>query len=158
VEVLDDSEKSYGWKVNESEIRGVPLMISIGTRELDEKTATVNFRLNKMNHKLVRFTEIGKRVEEMLSKAQDEMYKKAHKFLKENIRDARDYKSFKEIMKTKRGFIKAFWCESSKCEEKIKEETKATVRLRPLNAKKRSGKCIYCGKKAEYIWYFGQAY
>jgi prolyl-tRNA synthetase len=61
-------------------------------------------------------------------------------------------------MKSKRGLIKAFWCEDPNCEAKIKEETKATSRLLPLDAKKEKGKCIYCGKDAAHRWYFAQAY
>ncbi|MGB6882016.1 MAG: proline--tRNA ligase, partial [Microgenomates group bacterium] len=85
-------------------------------------------------------------------------YKGASNFLKNNIREAKSYGEFKKIMKSDRGFIRAFWCEDPKCEAKIKNETKATTRLRTLDEKQQDGKCIYCNKKAKYIWYFGQAY
>jgi prolyl-tRNA synthetase len=61
-------------------------------------------------------------------------------------------------MMTTRGFIKAFWCEDAACEAKIKEETKATTRAKPLDSKEQDSKCIYCGKSAKHIWYFAQAY
>lgn len=158
IKILSDSEKSYGRKINESEIRGIPLIVSVGTRELDDRTATVNYRLSDLSQKLVRLVAVGVKVEEMLLKTQSEMYKRADSFLKETIHDAKDYKDFKKVMKSRRGFIRAFWCESPKCEIKIKEETKATTRLKPLEAKEKKGRCIYCGKSAKYTWYFGQAY
>jgi prolyl-tRNA synthetase len=61
-------------------------------------------------------------------------------------------------MNGKRGFIKAFWCEDEACEKAIKEETKASTRCKPLDAKEEKGKCVYCGKDAKYRWYFAQAY
>jgi prolyl-tRNA synthetase len=158
VDIAKDSEKSFGWKVNEADIKGIPLKISVGTRELDEKTVTISPRLNKLTDKLVKISDLGDKVEEMLSDMQDEMYRNAEKNLYDNIHETKDYKEFKKIMNSKRGYIKAFWCEDAKCEEKIKDETKATTRLKDLDAKKKNGKCIYCDKKASYIWYFGQAY
>lgn len=158
VKILADPEKSFGWKINEAEIKGIPLRVSVGTRELDDRTVTVGCRLSGLDDKLVRITEIGQKIEGMLSEIQGEMYKRAEKFLRDNIHEAGNYKEFKEIMKSKKGFIKAFWCENAKCEEKIKTETKATTRLKALDGKQRNGKCICCGKEAKYIWYFGQAY
>lgn len=158
VEVERDSEKSFGRKVNEIEIKGVPVRISVGTRELDERTATVSSRLSGVGDKLCRLNEAADIVEKMLSKVQDEMFRRASEFLQKNTHPAKTYEEFKKIMRTKRGFIKAFWCERPVCESKIKGETKATTRLKPLNARKGEGKCIYCGRKAGYIWYFGQAY
>ncbi len=158
VKIFADSEKSYGWRVNEAELQGIPLKIAVGSRELADKTVTASFRLKELSQKLVRFAEVGEKTEEMLGIMQEEMYKKAKKFLDENIREAESYDVFKKIMKESRGFIKAYWCEGTDCEAKIKEETKATARLKLLDAKRENGKCIYCGGKAEYIWYFGQAY
>lgn len=158
VKLYSDSEKSFGWKMNEAEIKGIPLKITVGGRELDDRTVTISSRLDEIGDKLVRFKEVGEMVEGLLSKTQKKVYTKANTFLKNNTRDAKTYKEFKEIMKTKRGFIKAYWCEKENCEKKIKSETKATTRLKPINARKKVGKCIYCGKKADFIWYFGQAY
>jgi len=158
VKIDKEPGKSIGWKINEAEIKGIPVRVLVGIREVDEKTATLNSRLIGIGDLLCRQKEIGEKVEGFLNKIQDEMYKRAVKFLKGNIIEVKNYEDFKSIMKSKRGFIKAFWCENADCETNIKEETKATTRLKPLNAKKEYGKCIYCGKKAQYVWYFGQAY
>lgn len=168
VEIYADPEKSFGWRMNDAEIRGIPLRLEIGTRELQEKTATFSYRISGNEKKLARFANLAEKVEEALKLIQAKMYENSQKFLEENIHQAKSYPEFKKMMKTKRGFmsgarkakgfIKAFWCEDPKCEAAIKEETKATTRLRLLEAKKQAGKCIYCGKKAEYLWYFGQAY
>lgn len=158
VEISSDSEKSYGWRVNEAEIKGIPLRISVGTREVEERTATVSSRTEDYKDKLVRLEDIVGTLEKMLANIQNSLYEKSRSFLEKNIREAKTYEEFKKIMKTTRGFIKAFWCENPDCEAKIKEETKATTRLKELNAKKQNAKCIYCGRKAEFVWYFGQSY
>jgi prolyl-tRNA synthetase len=158
VEILSDAEKSFGWKVNEMEIKGVPLRISVGGREVDDRVVSISFRVDGLEDKLVRIDGLGKKIEEMLNQVQTEMYKRAEKLLKASIYQAKDYQEFKKIIKTKKGFIKAFWCEEVECETKIKEETKASTRLKLLDTKEEEGRCIYCGKKAKYIWYFGQAY
>ena len=78
--------------------------------------------------------------------------------MKQNTYEAESYQEFKEIMKNKKGFIKAPWCGGSECEAKIKQETKATVRVLPLGSPEIKKKCIYCGKKAVNEWLFAQSY
>lgn len=158
VEIYADIEKSFGWRINDAEIRGIPVRIEIGSRELEERTATLSFRLAAMEKKLSKFEDLSEKVEDFLKQIQSQMLENSKKFLKENTREAKTYDDFKEIMKTTRGFIKAFWCEDVNCETKIKEETKASTRCKPLDAKEEKGKCIYCGKDAKYVWYFAQAY
>jgi len=153
-----DVEKSYGWKVNEAELKGIPLKITVGSREMADRVITVNYRLEGFEKKLLRLENTGEVIEEMLKTIQAKMYENSKALLAKNIHDAKTFEEFKRIMKTSRGFIKAYWCEDSKCEGVIKKETKATTRVKELNVKKQNGKCIYCGKKAEYVWYFGQAY
>jgi prolyl-tRNA synthetase len=156
VEIWDESEKSFGWKNNEADIKGIPARIVVGPEELKKKSVLVQLRIPES--KELKEDEVAEGVESLLEGAQKYIYEKAKKFLDENIREAKNYDEFKKIMKEKRGFIKAFWCEDPKCEESIKEETKATTRLKSLDGKFGDGKCIYCGKKAKYIWFFGQAY
>lgn len=158
IEIYDDTEKSFGFRMNDADIRGIPIRLEIGTRELAERTVTLTFRLPDMEKKLSRFEDLSQKIEEFLRLIQDRMLGNSKKFLEENTRGVKDYEEFKRVMKTKRGFIKTFWCEDPKCETAIKEETKATARLKLLEAKSENGKCVYCGKKANYIWYFGQAY
>lgn len=158
VEIYDDMEKSFGYKTTEAELKGIPLRITIGTRELYDKTVSISDRVGLTKNKLARFEDVDSEVEKLLGEIQSEMLSRSEKLLKENTHEAEDYDEFKKIMKEKKGFIKAFWCEDPECEKKIKDETKASTRCLPLNSKEKNGKCIYCGKKATHIWYFAQAY
>lgn len=154
-----DSRKEYsvGWKFNEWELKGVPLRIEIGPEELKNKKATL-VRRDNGKRSLALFGSLGREIGKILDSIQADLLKNSKKFLKENTKEVSDYKEFKEFMKKDRGFVKAFWCESRQCEEKIKEETKATGRVLPFGAKEEKGKCIYCGKPAKRKWIFAQAY
>ena len=159
VEVWEGTEKSFGWRVNEAEIKGIPLAIPIGPREIESGKITLNRRDGGGNsNEEVSLEKVAEEVERMLGEMQKRILQKAEKFLDDNTRKVDDYSEFKDIMKEKRGFIKAFWCEEPQCEAKIKEETKATSRLLPLDAKEEKGKCLYCGKAAKHRWFFAQAY
>ncbi len=157
VEIYSDTEKSFGFRVNEAELRGIPVRIEVGLRELQEKTLVLKARVGHFE-KLARVSEVSESLEKILGLVQEKMFEKAKDFLEENIRSAETYSEFKKIMKTKRGFIKAFWCENSFCEQKIKEETKATTRVKLFSEEAKRGKCIYCSKPSRFIWYFAQAY
>jgi len=158
VEIYADPEKSFGWRINDAELRGIPVRIEVGGRELDEKTATLSFRIQGMEKKLSRLQDLPEKIEESLKQIQDQMLTNYKKFLTENTFEVKSYEEFKKVMETTRGFIKAFWCENPECETKIKEETKASTRCKPLDAKEENGKCVYCGKDAKFKWYFAQAY
>lgn len=158
VEIYSDSEKSFGWRMNDADIRGIPVRLEVGTREMQEKTVTISFRLSGKEKKISKLDDLSEKIETELGLIQEELLKKSKDFLKENTREAKDYSEFKEIMKTKRGMIKAYWCEDPSCEKSIKDETKASTRCKPLDAKEEKGVCIYCGKPAKFIWYFGQSY
>ncbi|MBL7036282.1 proline--tRNA ligase [Candidatus Microgenomates bacterium] len=159
VEISSDNEKSFGHRISESELRGIPIKITVGTRELQENTVSIGFRLDGMKPTIARVSELSEKTEEYLVDIQERMFINSEEFLKENTFEVNDFEKFKKIMKTTKGLIKAYWCEEKDCEEKIKEETKATTRLKKLDVKKESGeKCIYCNKVAHYLWYFAQAY
>lgn len=159
VKIWDSPEKSFGWKVNESEIKGVPLIIPIGQQEAEgKKGLTFKLRIDGLDCQDVSIENVGTRVEAMLEKLQKELFARAKKFLKKNTHKVNSYARFKEIMSSRRGFLFAFWCGNGECEAKIKQETKATTRALPLNAKRQKGKCIRCGENAVHRWYFAQAY
>jgi prolyl-tRNA synthetase len=157
VEIDAREDYSVGWKFNEWELKGVPLRIEIGQKELSKGRAKLVRRDNRKSRE-VSFGRLDAEVQKELEAIQQGLYKRSKKFLRENIREAKNYKEFKEIMKKHKGFIRAFWCEDSRCEEKIKSETKATTRCLPHNAKIEKGKCVLCGKRAERKWLFAQAY
>jgi len=150
-------EYSVGWKFNEWELKGVPLRIEIGQKEVKENKATLVRRDNGEKYS-VPLVALVSETKKTLDSIQKNLLEKSSKYLKENTREVFDYKEFQDIMKRNRGFLKVFWCEDPKCEEKIKAETKATNRVLPLNAPEEKGKCIYCGKKATHRWIFAQAY
>lgn len=157
VKVDDREEQSPGWKFNEWELKGVPVRLEVGSREL-ESGELVAVRRDLGDKIKVPKNQVRKVVTTLLEDIQDNLLGCSEKMLRENTREVETYEEFKELMGSKRGFISAFWCERKDCEEKIKEETKATVRCLPLVAKEEEGTCVYCGKKATHRWLFGQSY
>ena len=150
-------EQSVGRKFSEWELKGVPLRLEIGQNEANDKTITTVRRDNGEKLSLS-LTDFEKQSSEILDNIQSSLFVKAQKFLNENTHQVDTYDDFKKIMSTTRGFIKAFWCGDVNCEEKIKEETKATTRVLQFKTDKDTGKCIYCLKESKDIWYFAQAY
>lgn len=158
---LDDSDQSPGWKFNQYDLEGIPLRIEIGSKEVRSKEVIIwerVFKDNKRTHVISNLDNLAENVQKMLSDIQNHLFENSKNFTQVNTRQADDYLEFKKIMSTTRGFIEAFWCEDPKCEEKIKQETKATTRCLPLDAIKVSGKCIYCNKESKHRWLFGQSY
>jgi prolyl-tRNA synthetase len=154
---VDDREnRTPGWKFNEHETKGVPLRIEIGPKDIAAGTAVVA-RRDTAEKKSVKLSELNDFVKDELSRMQNEMFGKAKKFLDENIRIAHSYDEFKEIIGSKKGFIKAGWCGKDSCEDKIKEETGATIRLIPFEPEKAKD-CIYCNESAKCYVYFALSY
>ncbi|MGB9778362.1 MAG: proline--tRNA ligase [Candidatus Bathyarchaeales archaeon] len=156
--VLDDrSEYTPGWKFNEWELKGVPIRIEVGPRDLKQKQATLA-RRDTFERIAVKEEEIANAVAKLLEEIQKNLFNKAKKFLEENITTVKTYEEFKKTLKEKGGFIRACWCTDSACEERIKEETGATIRIVPFEKEKIFSKCIYCGKEAAEVVYFARAY
>lgn len=157
VEIDLKEGESVGFKFNKWEVRGVPLRLEIGQRELEENSVTMVRRDNgeKMVVKLnIILSEVGKTLDDM----QKQLFLRHQKFTKEHTFVVKSYDEFKKIMQRTKGFLKAFWCGDKGCEAKIKEETKASTRCLPLDAKEEQGKCVYCGKSAKNRWLFAQSY
>ncbi len=155
---LDDREEyTPGWKFNEWELKGVPLRIEIGPKDLEKKQVVVARRDN-FEKVIVKEKDLIKKLNELLNEIQKSLFRKAKKFLKENIFIARNFDEFKKIIKEKGGFVKACWCGSEECEEKIQAETGATIRVIPFEKEKIFSKCIYCRKEAKEVAYFAKAY
>lgn len=157
---LDEREEfTPGWKFSEWEMRGVPLRIEIGPKDI-EKNQVVSVRRDTGKKEALPQANLGKKIPEILADIQNNMFEMASKFLEENTHEVKDYEEFKSVMDSKRGFIKSGWCGDSTCEEKIKDETMATIRVIPIEqGKKKDGeKCICCQKPSEYVVYFARAY
>lgn len=154
-----DVRDSYtpGWKFNEWEMKGVPVRLEIGPRDLANNQVTA-VRRDKGNKVVIPESELIATLEKWMVDIQNNLFLQARARLEENTRFAEDYESFKQIIEEKRGFIKTFWCGNEECEDQIKKETKATIRCIPLEEQKEKGKCIFCGKNSSTIAYFGRAY
>jgi prolyl-tRNA synthetase len=156
--VLDDrTEYTPGWKFNEWELKGVPIRIEIGPRDVKQEQVTLA-RRDTFEKTAVREEKTANAVTELLEKIQKNLFNRAQKLLKENITSVKTYDEFQKVLKAKGGFIRANWCSSSACEEKIKEETGATIRLVPFEKEKIFSNCVYCGEKAKEVVYFAKAY
>lgn len=157
---LDDREEfTPGWKFSEWEMRGVPLRIEVGPRDIEKKQALL-VRRDTMEKETIRLDSLKEKVPEILDEIQKNMLDEALKFQIENTHEVQNYEELKEILESKRGFIKTFWCGSEACEEKIKEETMATIRIIVLKEEspKSLGKCVLCQKGSENLVYFARAY
>jgi prolyl-tRNA synthetase len=158
--IIDDAkEHSPGFKFNQWELKGVPLRIEIGLKEVRSQSLTL-VRRDSGQKNMIKLSAVKKTIEKLLIEIQKNLFEKSKKFTQKNIREAKTLDDFKEIMKTTRGFILANWCENEKCEKKLKDETKASTRCLPLDKEmsQKTGKCVYCGKKSNHRWLFAQAY
>ena len=145
-----------GWKFNEYELKGVPLRIALGPRDLEKGTAEVA-RRDTLTKELVKLKDLIDHIKSNLSEIQVQLYTKAKKSLDANINPADDWKSFESAL-DKGGFVSAHWDGTSETENKIKEMTKATIRCIPIENKKTSGSCILTGKPSEERVLFARAY
>lgn len=157
---LDDrAEFTPGWKFSEWEMRGVPLRIEVGPRDVQSNQALL-VRRDTMEKETKSLDSLKEEVPAILEKIQKDMLTKSIQFMKENTHEVQGYKELKEIIESRRGFIRAFWCGGDECEERIKQETMATIRVIALKEGKPypRGKCIVCQKEADNLVYFARAY
>jgi len=154
---FDDSEnRSPGWKFSEYEFKGVPVRIAIGPRDMQNESVELARRDTKTKE-IIKQSELVAKVEQLMIEIQNNLYNKALAFRKENTTSVDTYADFKKAL-DKGGFVLAHWDGTAETEEKIKEETKATIRCIPLNALQESGRCILTGKPSEKRVVFAQAY
>jgi prolyl-tRNA synthetase len=157
VKVDDDDNRKPGWKFAEYELKGVPVRLALGPRDLQNGTIEVA-RRDTLTKEVLPMDGIDGVVEQLLKDIQENIYRKALSFRNENIRKADSWDEFREILNEKGGFISAHWDGTVETELKIKEETKATIRCIPLDAEQEEGKCIYSGKPSSQRVLFAIAY
>lgn len=150
-------EYSLGFKRNEHELKGTPVRLEIGQKELESGMVSVSIRHNSQKEQTP-LNSIGTYMSNLLETIHHDMFDKASQLQHDLTSVADNYDEFKQIMETKKGFIYAHWCENADCEAKIKEETKANTRCLPFDQIEEKGKCIYCGKESNHKWLFAQAY
>ena len=154
IEADMDEEHSPGWKFNEHELRGVPVRIELGPKDI-EKEQAVLVRRDTGEKEFVPRKGLPERLRTLLVQIQENMFAQAEKFRRENTRRAETYGEFKEIIEEKRGFVRAPWDGTEETEQKIKEETKATIRLLPFETEE--GKDLVSGRPGS-VAIFARAY
>ncbi len=155
VELDDRDTQSPGWKFNEWELKGVPVRIEIGPRDI-ENDQVVLVRRDNLDKTFVPMGELEDKTLSAIDEVQRGLLDKALKMREDRTTSAKDIDTFKEGVN--RGFVKAMWCGSNECEDKIKEETGATTRCIPFEEEQIDDKCICCGEKAKHMVYFAKAY
>tara|TARA_Y100001980_G_C14556844_1_gene351238 strand:- start:36681 stop:38156 length:1476 start_codon:yes stop_codon:yes gene_type:complete len=146
-----------GWKFAEYELKGVPVRIAIGPKDMENGTVEIARRDTK-EKQTINQADVVDHVSNLLDEIQQNIYRKALNFKKENTHEVDDYEAFKEVLETKGGFVYAHWDGTAETEAKISEETKATIRCVPLDQKDEEGKCIYSGKPSKGRVLFAKAY
>ncbi|MCI8577619.1 MAG: proline--tRNA ligase [Lachnospiraceae bacterium] len=154
---VDDSDKSPGWKFSESEMRGIPVRVEIGPRDMENGQAVL-VRRDTHEKMTVAIEELADRVGELLEQIQKDMLERARTHRDAHTYVAEDLDSFVKTVNEKPGFVKAMWCGCQECEDKIKELTSATSRCMPFEQEQISDKCVCCGKPAVKMVYWGKAY
>ena len=155
---LDDSDNSTGWKFSQYEMKGVPLRLEIGPRDIENNSCVLVSRVSRQKF-FVSLDNIVEEVEKALAAVHQELYERAEKNLAEKMSVAHDHEEFLDIAQNRPGFIKAMWCGDSECEDKLKEETGGVKsRCIPFVEEHISDKCVCCGKPAKHMVVFGRQY
>lgn len=154
---VDDSDKSPGWKFSESEMRGIPVRVEIGPRDIENNVAVL-VRRDTHEKMTVALDELAEKTGELLDTIQHDMLERARAHRDAHTYVATDFDEFVQTVNEKPGFVKAMWCGCKECEDKIKEATAATSRCIPFQQEQLSDKCVCCGKPATKMVYWGRAY
>jgi prolyl-tRNA synthetase len=153
----DDENKKPGWKFAEYELKGVPLRIAIGPRDLENGTAEVALRDTKAKQ-TIEMAALSVEIPKLLQQIQEGIYLKALQYREVNTYYVDEWSQFQEIMQKEGGFVWAHWDGTPETEQKIKDETKATIRCIPLDRKEEEGRCIYTGNPSKGRVIFAKAY
>jgi prolyl-tRNA synthetase len=157
VKVDDRVDQSPGWKFNEYEMRGIPLRVELGPRDMENGQVVLVSRISG-EKKMIPQENFAEAVRKELEEIQRQMFEKAKSFRDENYTDVETLDEFKALLEEKRGFALAGWCGSNACESQVKEETGATSRNIPFAPEKHKTRCLVCGETAKHSVVFGRAY
>ena len=146
-----------GWKFAEYELKGVPIRLALGPKDLENNTIEIT-RRDTLKKEITNIKSIEDKISNYLIEIQNNIYKKANDFKNKNSHTAKNYENFKNIIKNKSGFVYAHWDGTVETEEKSKKETKATIRCIPITKKQNEGKCMVTGKKSKGMVVFAKAY
>jgi prolyl-tRNA synthetase len=154
---LDCSDKMPGWKFSECEMKGIPLRVEIGPKDIENNQAVI-VRRDTREKLMVSLDKLETKITETLELIQVELLEKARVSANEKTYSATTLDEFMDIANNKPGFIKAMWCGDLQCEEKLKEVAGVSSRCMPFEQEELSSKCICCGKEAKSLVYWGKAY
>ena len=154
---VDDSDKNPGFKFAEQEMRGIPLRVEVGPKDIEAGQAVVVRRDTREKY-VVAFEDLNTKVGEILEQMQQDMFDRALAHREENTHTATNWDEFTDILEKKQGFIKGMWCGDQECEIAIKDKTGATTRCMPFEQESLGEVCVHCGKPAKKMVYFGKAY
>ncbi len=153
---LDESDKSAGWKFSEYEMKGIPVRVEIGPRDIENGVVTLAKR-NTGEKITIKKEELVEQIKNLFEVIHKEMYEKAYRYLLDHVTEVTNKEEFDKAM-VKGGYAKMMWCGNQCCEDKIKEETNATARCLPFNQMPFGETCPVCGKKATKVVLFAKAY
>ena len=154
---IDESEQSTGWKFSEYEMKGVPLRLELGPRDI-EQNQCVLVRRDTREKTFVALDRLEAAVSELLGKVRDGLFEKALERREQMTYDAHSFEEVKDLAEHKPGFIRAMWCGDPACEEKMKNEAGVSSRCMPFDAEPIGETCVCCGKPAKALTYWGKAY
>ena len=154
---LDDSDKSPGWKFSEQEMKGIPVRVEMGPKDIEANQAVL-VRRDTREKLVVSLDEIEEKLAELLDTIQVEMLERARAHREAHTYDALNYEEFVDVINNKPGFVRGMWCGDQACEDKIKEDTGATSRCMPFAQHRIGETCVCCGKPAKALVYWGRAY
>ncbi len=157
VKLDDDDKRKPGWKFAEYEMKGVPVRIAMGPRDLENNTVEIA-RRDTLEKSMVAFDDAQASVEQLLIDIQQNLYTKALAHREEHTTEVNSWDEFVQVLNGKGGFISAHWDGTPETEEYIKQKTKATIRCIPLDGKMEEGKCIHSGKPSQRRVLFAKAY
>ena len=154
---MDDSDKSPGWKFSESEMRGIPVRIELGPKDIEAGQAVI-VRRDTREKIAVSLEELNSKVVEVLETMQKDMLERARAHRDSHTYVAKNMDEFEKIFNEKSGFVKAMWCGNQECEDAIKEKLAVTSRCMPFEQETITDTCVCCGKPATKMVYWGRAY
>jgi prolyl-tRNA synthetase len=155
---LDDSDQSTGWKFSQYEMKGVPVRLEIGPKDIENNSCVLVSRVTR-EKKFVSLDNVLEEVEAMLAQVHNELCDRVRKNLEEKTHVATNFEEFCDIAENKPGYIKAMWCGEVECEDKIKDVTGGVKsRCIPFNEEKLSDVCACCGKPAKHMVVWGRQY
>ena len=154
---VDDTDKSPGWKFAEAEMRGIPVRVEIGPKDI-EAGRCVLVRRDTREKIECALDEIEEKAGQLLETIQKDMLERARAHRDAHTYVARTMDEMEEILTNRPGFVKAMWCGCRECEDKVKEDVQATARCIPFAQETLSDKCVVCGKPAKKMVYWGRAY